>query len=273
MDKYAVMGNPIAHSKSPQIHRLFAEQTQQDMSYEKILVPLDDFEAAVLEFRQRGGKGLNITVPFKEQAWRYAERKSDQAQLAGAVNTLVFTENECFGENTDGIGLVKDISDNHRADLSNKNILILGAGGAARGVLKPLLDQKPNKVCIANRTVAKAEALVKLFADSGPLCCCGYDDLGKESFDWIINATSASLNNELPPIAPEVIDQHSQCYDMMYGPGTTAFNQWALARGANRAIDGLGMLVEQAAQSFYLWRGIMPDTGAVIKRLKNEIRS
>lgn len=268
MDHYAVMGNPIEHSKSPAIHKMFAEQTGQTLVYEKMCVPVEGFIEALAEFQGQGGKGLNITVPFKEQAWQWVEQKSERATFAGAVNTLKFTEQGCYGENTDGVGLVTDLVKNHGVTLKGKKLLVLGAGGAVRGVLGPLMEQAPAQLVIANRTVVKAEKLAALFAPFGSITACGFDDLGSEPFDWVINGTSASLNNEVPPIPAAILGAQSGCYDMMYGNQLTPFNQWAKNNGAQRVIDGLGMLVEQAAESFYLWREVRPKTGPVMDALR-----
>ena len=271
MDQYAVMGNPIEHSKSPIIHQLFAAQTEQSLVYEKMCVPKDGFIAALNDFQKRGGKGLNITVPFKEQAWQWLDNKSQRAELAGAVNTLIFNQQGCYGENTDGVGLVTDLIKNNNATLKDKKVLVLGAGGAVRGVLGPLLDQHPEKIVVANRTVSKADTLAEMFASLGNVSGCGFDELNDEPFDWVINGTSASLNNQVPPIPSIVIGVESRCYDMMYGNQLTPFNQWAKNNGAKQVIDGLGMLVEQAAESFYLWRGVRPETTPVMKALRSSL--
>ena len=270
-DRYAVMGNPIAHSKSPRIHTLFAEQTQQNLRYDAILVALDGFAAAVDAFRQAGGKGLNITVPFKQQAWDYVAERSTRAERAGAVNTMLFdAAGRCYGDNTDGVGLVRDLVDNHGITIAGSDILILGAGGAVRGVLGPLLEQGPTKVTIANRTVDRAQELAGAFASSD-VTACGYDALGAQSFHVIINGTSASLQGDLPPLPDSVLRCGGCAYDMMYGAQPTPFLTWAAAHGAGNAIDGLGMLVEQAAESFHLWRGVRPQTSSVIESLRKDL--
>ncbi|MCG2582614.1 MAG: shikimate dehydrogenase [Marinobacter sp.] len=272
-DLYAVVGNPISHSKSPRIHSLFARQTGQPVEYTAIQAPLDDFAGAVRSFFTRGGKGLNVTVPFKEQAWSLADRRTPEAEKAGAANTLLLdSEGLLTADNTDGRGLVTDLLHNHGVDLRDKNILVLGAGGAVRGVLGPLLVERPAALTIANRTVSRAEALVELFRpDAGAtrLSACGFEDV-TDRFDIIINGTSASLQGDLPPISPNVIGADSVVYDMMYSLTTTTFNQWALDQGATRVLDGLGMLVEQAAESFRIWRGVRPDTAAVMEELRND---
>jgi len=269
MDRYAVMGNPIAHSKSPRIHALFALQTGQQLEYTAILVELDGFEDAVDGFLESGGKGLNITVPFKEAAWALAHTRSARAERAGAVNTLVLDPSgRHFGDNTDGAGLVRDLVSNHGAVLQNRRILLVGAGGAARGVLQPLLNAEPALLVLANRTPGKAVELARGFCDLGRIEGCGLDDLEGQHFDIIINATAASLSGEVPALPSSIVTPDSWCYDMMYGDRPTAFMEWSRAQGAARALDGLGMLVEQAAESFYLWRRIRPDTRPVIAALR-----
>jgi len=268
MDRYAVIGNPIAHSKSPLIHRLFAEQTGQVMSYEALLAPLDDF-AGTLHAFLRAGRGVNVTVPFKEQAWAAAHRHTPAAERAGAVNTLaVQPDGSLLGDNTDGRGLVRDLQVNAGVQLNGARILLLGAGGASRGVIQPLLAAGPSQLCVVNRTVDKAEQLATLFNDLGPISAAGLHWV-EESVDVIINATSASLGGEVPAVSPKLIRRgHTLCYDMMYAAEPTAFNRWASEHGAARCIDGLGMLVEQAAEAFELWRGVRPDTAAVLKALR-----
>jgi len=270
MDRYAVMGNPIAHSLSPLIHRQFAEQTKQDMSYEAILVPIDGFASAVNEFVSSGGKGLNITVPFKEQAWQLASDCSVRAQRAQAVNTLTLHEDGCIeGENTDGAGLLRDLTQNHGLTLKNRRILILGAGGAVRGVLSPLLAESPAEIRIANRTPERAQQLVEAFQELGSLSACGFDGLDGYQADIIINGTSAGLSGEVPAIAEGIFAGTEAVYDMMYNrQEPTDFQCWAEACGARISLDGLGMLVEQAAEAFYIWRGIRPDTKTVIQSLR-----
>ncbi|MEO4047949.1 shikimate dehydrogenase [Pseudomonas sp. CAU 1711] len=268
MDRYGVFGNPIGHSKSPLIHGLFAAQTGQDMSYEALLAPLDDFAGYARAFFGEG-RGGNVTVPFKEQAYRLADELTERARRAGAVNTLKkLDDGRLLGDNTDGAGLVRDLKVNAGLDLSGKRILLLGAGGAVRGVLEPLLAERPQSLTIANRTVEKAEQLAQEFADLGPLAASGFDWLN-EPVDLIINGTSASLAGELPPISPSLIRPgHTVCYDMMYGKEATAFNRWASEQGAARCIDGLGMLVEQAAEAFLLWRGVRPDGAPVLGHIR-----
>lgn len=268
MDHYGVFGNPIAHSKSPLIHRLFAAQTGQILSYEPLLAPLDDFAGFARAFFANG-RGANVTVPFKEQALHLADQLTARAQRAGAVNTLMkLDDGRLLGDNTDGAGLVRDLTVNAGVSLGGKRILLLGAGGAVRGVLEPLLAERPAALVIANRTVAKAEQLAREFADLGPVMASGFDWLD-EPVDLIINGTSASLAGDVPPIAPSLIAPgHTLCYDMMYAKQATAFNAWAATHGAAATLDGLGMLVEQAAQAFTLWRGVRPQSAPVLAHLR-----
>ena len=261
-DRYAVFGHPIAHSKSPQIHAAFARQTGQDMTYEAILAPLDGFADSVAQFIAAGGRGANVTVPFKEEAFKLAGQLSPRAQRAGAVNTLVFDDG-IFGDNTDGAGLVADLTRNLHCPLAGKRILLIGAGGAARGVIEPLLDQSPAEFVIVNRTVSRAQELADLFGRG--IRACGFD-AADTPFDLVINATAASLAGELPPLSPRVFTADTLAYDMMYGRDTP-FLAFARAQGAATA-DGLGMLVEQAAEAFALWRGVRPDTAPVIASLR-----
>ena len=274
MDRYAVVGNPIAHSKSPQIHAAFARQTGQELSYEALLAPVDGFVQTVADFRAQGGRGLNVTVPFKLEAFALADRHTARAQAAGAVNTLAFDADGILGDNTDGAGLVRDLGINLKFPLAGRRILLLGAGGATRGVLLPLLDSSPASLTIANRTVGKAEALAALFAaraGAAVVDACGFDALAGRRFDLVINATAASLADELPPLPPGLYAEGALAYDMMYGRGPTRFMHAAMADGAARAADGLGMLVEQAAESFTLWRGVRPDSGPVLAALRRQI--
>lgn len=271
-DLYAVVGNPISHSKSPRIHSLFARETGEAVEYTAIQAPLEDFAGTVRDFFARGGKGLNVTVPFKEEAWRLADRRTERAEKAGAANTLyIDSKGLLTADNTDGSGLVTDITRNLGTRVSGRQVLVLGAGGAVRGVLGPLLAEVPAAITIANRTIAKAEALAELFADASdaPLYAMGFEQV-RGPFDIVINGTSASLQGDLPPLSPSVIGPDTLVYDMMYSLTTTTFNQWALDQGAHHVHDGLGMLVEQAAESFYVWRGVRPETGKVMERLRNE---
>lgn len=277
MDKYLVVGNPIEHSKSPVIHAEFARQTQQEMSYDKCLVALDGFEEALQHFRENGVKGLNVTVPFKEEAFNAATELSARAKFAGAVNTLTFgPEGELIGDNTDGVGLVTDITANHQGNLKGKRILVIGAGGAVRGVLGSLIDAEPESIVIANRTVAKAEQLAELFnqyeseitaSKTAKISASGFDSLPQQPFDWIINGTAASLSGEIPPIPAACLSSITYCYDMMYSKEATAFNAWAEQQGVAACYDGLGMLVEQAAEAFFIWRGVRPNTHPVLEML------
>ena len=272
MDRYGVFGNPIAHSKSPLIHRLFAEQTGQSLSYEPLLAPLDDFPEFARAFFANGGLGANVTVPFKEQAFQLAEQHSQRALRAAAVNTLMrLDDGRLLGDNTDGAGLVRDLLLNAGVPLRGQRILLPGAGGAVRGVLEPLLAEHPASLVIVNRTVEKAEQLAHEFADLGPVAASSFDWLD-ESVDLIINGTSASLAGEVPPLAESLIQPgHTRCYDMMYGAEPTAFNRWAAKMGARQTLDGLGMLVEQAAEAFFLWHGVRPQTEAVRQHLRKQL--
>ena len=267
-DHYAVVGNPIAHSKSPRIHALFAAQTDQNLEYRAILVEADGFAAAARAFRDAGGKGLNVTVPFKQDAWVFADLLSARAERAGAVNTLVFDASGVRGDNTDGPGLVRDLTGNHGCPLADKKILLLGAGGAARGVLQPLLAERPAQLVIANRTAAKAVELSLRFSDLGRVSGCGFADLAGRRFDLIVNATAAGLHDAVPPLPDGVLATDGWCYDLMYGKEPTAFVRWGREHGATHSLDGLGMLVEQAAESFHLWRGVWPETKPVIEALR-----
>lgn len=273
IDHYAVFGHPIGHSKSPRIHRLFAEQTGQGIAYSAQDVPADMFTSAAGRFFADGGKGLNCTVPLKELAFGYADRLTERARLAKAVNTLALeAEGSILGDNTDGVGLVNDLTMNHDIALAGLRILILGAGGASRGILAPLLQQDPTSITIANRTVGKAEAMALEFSALADLEACGFQELAGRRFDLILNATSASLSAELPPLPEEILADGGCCYDLAYGNQPTAFVNWGVAQGAAKSLDGLGMLVEQAAEAFYLWRGIRPTTSAIIDLLNNERR-
>jgi len=267
-DHYAVIGNPIKHSKSPLIHTEFAKQTGQDLDYISRKVALDDLVGGLKQLQAEGFKGINITVPFKEQAWQLVSDKSAHAQRAGAINTIMFNnDGSLTGDNTDGIGLCRDLIDNHQIELTGKHLLLLGAGGAARGVIEPLLKYQPSSLFIANRTAIKATDLCTLFADFGDVDAGSYDAISG-SFDIIINATAASLNGQVPPLPDNILNPNGICYDMMYSDSDTAFITWAKQHRAAKAIDGLGMLVEQAAESFRLWRGVQPKTQAVIALIR-----
>ncbi|SNS22963.1 shikimate dehydrogenase [Noviherbaspirillum humi] len=265
-DRYVVIGHPIAHSKSPEIHASFARQTGQDIVYERLLAPLDGFAATVRAFIGEGGRGANVTVPFKLEAHALADRLTERARAAGAVNTLAFDADGILGDNTDGIGLVTDIVRNAGMSLRGARVLLLGAGGAARGALLPLLQEAPAELVIANRTVDRAHALAQSFAGHGPIKGCGFGE-AKGRFDVVINATASSLADDLPPIAPEVFEEGTLAYDMMYGRQPTRFMQFASAQGA-LSRDGLGMLAEQAAEAFALWRGLRPATAPVLAQLR-----
>lgn len=269
VDKYLVIGNPIAHSKSPFIHQCFAQECHQALSYEKKLVELDEFEAFIQAFKHQGGKGCNITVPFKERAYALSEKLSPRAKAAGAVNTLIFSDDgTIIGDNTDGQGLVEDLLANN-VQLLKQRILVIGAGGAARGCILPLLAQEPTSITIANRTLEKAQQLVSQFQDDR-VNSSALDAL-TSSFDIIINSTSASLSNQLPNISTDVIAHASCCYDMAYSTEPTCFIQWSKELGVVTAIDGLGMLVGQAAESFRLWRGVKPETNAVLNHMRSTL--
>ncbi|MFT5721251.1 MAG: shikimate dehydrogenase [Motiliproteus sp.] len=271
-DRYAVVGNPIQHSKSPSIHRLFAQQCSQDLSYDSLEAPLEDFSQTVLTFFAKGGRGLNVTVPFKEQAWSLACRLTPRARLAGAVNTLyIDPAGQLCGDTTDGVGLLEDIIHNHQGRIEGQRVLVLGAGGAVRGVLEPLLQKRPQRVLVANRTPAKAQELAQVFTALGAISGCGFEEI-EGSFDLIINGTSASLQGELPPLPAGVLAPGGWCYDLMYGAEPTPFMDWAQQQGAAKTLDGLGMLVEQAAESFQLWRGVRPITSAIITAVRENLK-
>lgn len=268
---YAVFGSPVAHSRSPQIHRMFAEQTGQDLIYTKQEVLPNEFDLTCSEFFELGGSGLNITLPLKELAFRFANSLTPRAQRAAAVNTLKLEDGASItGDNTDGCGLVRDLIDNQRWRLRGQRILILGAGGAVRGVLGPLLEQSPHSVWIANRTADKATALAEEFGDLGDVRACALHALPAELFDLIINGTSMSLQGEAPPVTQAQITAQTACYDMAYGSEPTAFLRWGREQGLSELADGLGMLVEQAAESFRVWRGVMPETKPVIAALRGQ---
>ena len=274
-DQYAVIGNPIAHSKSPLIQKIFAVQTGQDVNYEAILAPLDGFATTVERLRKEDYKGCNVTVPFKYQAFLLATKHSGRAEAARAVNTLNFDGDEVFGDNTDGVGLVTDIKRNLNFDFSGKSVLLVGAGGAAWGVLLPLLHEHPIRLVISNRTVAKAEEAAQILHsrfgehinNSTGFVAKSFPDLAGESFDLAINATSSGLSDEMPSLPPGIFAPGALAYDMMYGK-KTPFMEFARAQGAATVSDGLGMLVEQAAEAFFIWRGVRPDTAPVLVKLR-----
>ena len=269
-DQYVVIGNPVAHSKSPAIHAQFAAQTGESIAYERLAAPLDDFAACVQHFMQSGGCGANVTVPFKLEAFALATQLTPRAQAAGAVNTLSFEDGRIVGDNTDGVGLVRDIVYNAGVVLEGRRILLLGAGGAARGVVMPLLAERPQQLVVANRTFARAQELAQSFpAAASVLKAAAFDDLSGQ-FDVIINATSASLSADLPAVPATLFGPQVFVYDMMYAATPTVFMQWAAQHGA-RVRDGLGMLVEQAAESFFVWRGARPDTAPVYAALRAQL--
>ncbi|MGE5387150.1 MAG: shikimate dehydrogenase [Betaproteobacteria bacterium] len=267
-DRYCVFGNPIAHSKSPAIHARFAAQTGQHLTYEALLAPLGGFATAVRDFIAHGGKGANVTVPFKEEAFRLCDRLTPRAERAGAVNTLVFGDAGIVGDNTDGAGLVQDLTVGLGFLLAGRRVLLLGAGGAARGALAPLLEAGAGSVVIANITIDKALELAASANDLGNVRGCGFSDLAGRQFDVVINATSASLTGDTLPLPPEIFAPGSLAYEMMYGKGETPFMAQARAGGSAIVADGLGMLVEQAAEAFAVWRGVRPDTAPVLAELR-----
>ena len=270
-DQYAVIGNPIGHTKSPLIHGLFAQETRQDMSYTAIegpVEPQDAFAATVHAFVAAGGKGMNVTAPFKLKAFAIADERSERAALAGAANALSFKDGRIVAENFDGVGLVRDIEVNLSLPMAGKRVLVLGAGGAARGALLPFIAVRPAELVIANRDIGKVNVLVEQVASSGPLATCGYGDLeGMGQFDLVVNATSASLTGELPPVPPSVFSPTGVAYELAYGKRLTPFLRLARNAGVASVADGVGMLVEQAAEAFAWWRGVRPQTHAVIDRL------
>ena len=268
IDRYGVMGYPVSHSRSPVIHRLFALQTNQHIQYELLQVAPDKLETAVRQFQRTGGKGLNITVPHKSEVAKLCDQLSEPASTAGAVNTLSFRESEIHGDNTDGIGLLRDLAINQGVTLEGANILILGAGGATRGIVGPLLEMQPSSLRIANRTIDKAQALAEHFSHSGPVSACRFNMVPvSEDYDLIINATSAGVRGETPPYPEAALSERTFCYDLSYGLKPTPFSVWAREHGAARSVMGWGMLVEQAAESFHIWRGVRPDTAPVLKQM------
>ncbi|MGH8829870.1 MAG: shikimate dehydrogenase [Polaromonas sp.] len=266
-DRYAVMGHPIGHTKSPLIHSLFARATGQDIEYTAIEGPLGQFAQTVDAFRAGGGRGMNITAPFKLDAFSYATERSERARLAGAVNAMKFDGERVLAENFDGLGLLRDITHNLGCPVQGKRVLLLGAGGAARGALLPFLAAQPAQLVIANRTLDKAEGLAAQLAAQGPVVACGYQSLGHQPFDIVLNATSASLRGELPPVPASVFAPNGLAYELAYGKGLTPFLRLASNAGIKRLADGVGMLAEQAAEAFAWWRGVRPDTRAVIDQL------
>jgi shikimate dehydrogenase len=265
---FGLLGNPVSHSKSPLIHGLFGKQTNLEIEYKLVQVDLGGFTAAVRNFHANGGTGINVTVPFKVEAFELADHLTRRGQTAGAVNTFKFSgDGEISADNTDGIGMVVDIQNNIGCQLAGARVLILGAGGAVRGVLQPVLEQLPKEVVVANRTVDKAMALARSFADEGPISACSLAGVSGR-FDVIINGTSASLAGEVPPIDDSAVAGCKLAYDMMYADKPTVFMDWARQHGAEQCRDGLGMLVEQAAEAFALWNDVRPETDAVIRHLR-----
>ncbi len=273
-DHYAVIGNPIAHSKSPDIHAEFARQCGHAISYSRLLAPLDGFRKTVETFRHSGAAGVNVTLPFKVEAFNYATTPSARASAAGAANTLHFLDDAIIADNTDGIGLTRDIRRNLQRTISGKRILLLGAGGAARGVIGALLDETPDSLTVANRTYEKALALVEPYVNTTntTFVASPMTNLGEAQFDIVINATSASIQNSALNLPPNLFAADSLAYDMMYGKGVTNFMAEA-ARQGSITCDGLGMLVEQAAEAFYVWRGVMPQTAGIISAMRNAAKS
>ena len=268
LERYGVMGYPVSHSRSPVIHKLFALQTGQNIQYELLQVAPEKLEQAVRQFQRTGGKGLNITVPHKLSVSRLCDQLSERASTAGAVNTLAFQDNEIFGDNTDGIGLLRDLAINLGINLEGANILILGAGGATRGITGPLLEMLPRSLVIANRSLGKAQELVDQFEASGPISACRFNGVpATQDYDLVINATSAGALGDTPPYPKAAITENTVCYDLSYGLQPTPFAVWAREHGATRSVMGWGMLVEQAAESFHLWRGVRPDTTPVLKQM------
>ena len=269
MDKYAVVGNPVAHSRSPQIHAAFAQATGQDMRYERLLAPIGGFAEAVEAFAREGGRGLNVTVPFKLDAFAVARTAGDRAQAAGACNTLKREGDGWYADNTDGAGIVRDLTHNLRVSLAGCDLLVLGAGGAARGILASLFTEHPRTITICNRTMAKADALAARFATHGSIAAVAPAALAGRDFDVVVNATSAGLTGDVTlPWPAGLFRPQAFAYDMIYADTPTTFLRWAGAQGVRRAADGLGMLIEQAAESFYLWRGVRPATAPVFSLLR-----
>ena len=271
-DRYAVIGHPVAHSRSPEIHAAFAREAGQTIVYDRLLAPLDGFLATVEVFRASGALGANVTLPFKLEAYGYANELTERARQAGAVNTLKFDGAHILGDNTDGVGLCRDIVDNLEVPISGARILLIGAGGAARGVLGPLISAGPQTIAITNRTFSKADAIAKYFSSLGPIKAVSAGDLALQRFDILINATSASLSHSLPPVPVSCFQPGVLAYDMMYGEGPTPFMALAASAGA-RVADGLGMLVQQAAEAYFVWRGVRPATARVMAQLRAHTRS
>lgn len=268
IDRYGVIGYPVSHSRSPVIHRLFALQTGQNIQYELLQVTPEKLEQAVRQFQRTGGRGLNVTAPHKGPVSKLCDQLSERASTAGAVNTMVFQDSEIIGDNTDGIGLLRDLAVNLGLNLEGANILILGAGGATRGIVGPLLEMLPRKLIIANRTIERAQNIADQFKKTGPIAACAFNVVPvSDDYDLVINATSAGAHGKIPPYPEAAITAKSFCYDLSYGLKPTPFSTWAKEHGAARSVMGWGMLVEQAAESFHLWRGVRPDTGPVLKQM------
>ena len=268
-NNYAVIGNPIQHSKSPQIHSAFAKQEGVEIHYQRILAEPSTFKSIINQFIEADGVGLNVTVPFKIKAYETCKQLDVFANAAKAVNTISFSSEGIWnGYNTDGIGLITDLKNNKQIRISNKRILILGAGGATRGIVLPLLQEKPSSITIANRTIPKATQLANDFATYGDIEGCGFDNLDNDNFDIVINATSASLSNELPPVPNQIVTANSICYDLAYSDEPTPFLLWAQSQGVTYCFDGIGMLIEQAAESYFIWRGYRPITSSVFTLLR-----
>lgn len=271
MDHYGVIGNPIHHSLSPLVHRLFAAQTNQSLIFHPILVELDGLPEALKDFQKQGGKGLSITLPFKHRAFTIADECSDRAKLASAINAIRFNQDgSSYGDNTDGEGLLRDIIENIQISLNKKKILILGAGGAVRGILDPILQAEPSEVILINRTENKAFELAEQLLHRGPICACSMAQLKNHSFNLIINGTSSGLRDEVLDLPKEILNEDTFCYDLVYGKGLTPFLRWAKENNLKFS-DGLGMLVEQAAETFHLWREIKPDTKPVLTALRDSM--
>ena len=271
VDRYAVFGHPISHSKSPRIHAAFARQTGQTIEYTAVDVPAESFREELFRFAANGGKGLSCTVPLKELAWQMADEKSERASRAKAVNTMTIGESgKILGDNTDGLGLLRDMTINLGIPIKCLDILLLGAGGASRGIIGPLLAEQPRIISIANRTIAKAEQLAMEFSALGSIEVFEFNALKGKSFDLIINATAASLSGELPPLPEDLLNPNGACYDLAYANQPTAFVHWGVRSGARISVDGIGMLVEQAAEAFFIWRGIRPQTRPLIEQLNSE---
>lgn len=265
VDRYAVIGNPVEHSKSPEIHELFADQTGEKISYEKIFAEENKFRQVVTEFFNNGGKGMNVTVPFKIDAWAFVDEHTDYAKHAVAVNTIHLNKNgNFFGANTDGIGLLRDLKKTYHIQIENKKILIVGAGGATQGIVEPLLNEGPAELCIANRTVIKAEVIATRFQNLGEIKTCPLTVIPKQKFDLILHATSIGLENKNIELPSEIVGPDTCCYDLLYSDQDTPFMKWAKNHNAGKVADGFGMLLEQAAESFYLWRGKRPDTSMAL---------